>query len=76
MYFVPNDKAVIAVLAEQGIEIPICCEQGVCGTCLTRMLEGEPDHRDYYLTNEERARNDQFTPCCLRAKSRMLVLDL
>jgi vanillate O-demethylase ferredoxin subunit len=48
----------------------------VCGTCLTRVLEGEPDHRDHYLTDDERAKNDQFLPCCSRSKSRMLVLDL
>ena len=52
------------------------CEQGVCGTCLTRVLEGECDHRDDCLTPEEQAANDQFTPCCSRAKSARLVLDL
>ena len=52
------------------------CEQGVCGTCLTRVLDGVPDHRDLYLTPEEQAANDQFTPCCSRSKTRLLVLDL
>jgi vanillate O-demethylase ferredoxin subunit len=40
------------------------------------VLEGEPDHRDMYLTPAEQAANDQFTPCCSRAKSARLVLDL
>lgn len=52
------------------------CEQGVCGTCLTRVIEGIPDHKDLYLTPEEQAANDQFTPCCSRSKSARLVLDL
>jgi vanillate O-demethylase ferredoxin subunit len=39
------------------------------------VLGGLPDHRDVYLADEERAANDQFTPCCSRAKSAMLVLD-
>jgi vanillate O-demethylase ferredoxin subunit len=52
------------------------CEQGVCGTCLTRVLEGTPDHKDSYLTPEERAANDQFLPCCSRSKTPLLVLDL
>jgi vanillate O-demethylase ferredoxin subunit len=56
--------------------IPISCEQGVCGTCLTRLIDGETDHRDQYLTDAERARHDQLTPCCSRARSRRLVLDL
>jgi vanillate O-demethylase ferredoxin subunit len=48
----------------------------VCGTCLTRVLEGVPEHRDMYLTEDEQAANDQFTPCCSRAKTALLVLDL
>jgi vanillate O-demethylase ferredoxin subunit len=55
---------------------PVSCEQGICGTCVTRVLEGTPDHRDLYLTEDEHAKNDRFTPCCSRAKSQMLVLDL
>jgi vanillate O-demethylase ferredoxin subunit len=58
------------------VEILTSCEQGVCGTCLTRVLEGTPDHKDSYLTPEEQAANDQFLPCCSRAKSALLVLDL
>jgi vanillate O-demethylase ferredoxin subunit len=73
---IPADKTVTAVLTEQGIDIPVSCEQGVCGTCVTRVLGGEPDHRDVYLTDVEKAKNDQFTPCCSRAKSELLVLDL
>ncbi|MEK1907584.1 MAG: oxidoreductase, partial [Pseudomonas sp.] len=38
--------------------------------------EGEPEHRDLFLSPAEQARNDQFTPCCSRAKSNCLVLDL
>ncbi|QPL46096.1 oxidoreductase [Halomonas sp. A40-4] len=75
-FTVPADKTVHQVLAENGIEIMVSCEQGVCGTCLTGVLEGEPDHRDLYLEDDEHAANDQFTPCCSRAKSKTLVLDL
>jgi vanillate monooxygenase ferredoxin subunit len=73
---VPKDKTVVQALAEAGVEIMISCEQGVCGTCLTRVLEGIPDHRDSYLQPEERQANDQFMPCCSRSKTRQLVLDL
>ena len=75
-YTIPVDKPVTAALSEQGVEIMVSCQQGVCGTCLTRVLEGEVDHRDQYLTDEEKACHDQFLPCCSRAKSPMLVLDL
>jgi vanillate O-demethylase ferredoxin subunit len=73
---VPKDKTVVQALAAAGVEIATSCEQGVCGTCLTRVLEGEPDHKDMYLTPEEQAVNDQFTPCCSRSNSPLLVLDL
>ncbi len=73
---VPKDRSVVQALADAGVEIVTSCEQGVCGTCLTRVLEGEPDHKDLYLTPEEQAANDQFLPCCSRALSARLVLDL
>ncbi|WP_408330640.1 PDR/VanB family oxidoreductase [Paraburkholderia agricolaris] len=73
---VQSGQTAIQALALQGIDVPTSCEQGVCGTCLTRVLDGVPDHRDMYLTNEERARNDYFLPCCSRAKSEELIVDL
>jgi vanillate O-demethylase ferredoxin subunit len=73
---VPKDKTVTQALAEAGVEIMMSCEQGVCGTCLTRVIEGVPDHKDSYLTPEEQAANDQFLPCCSRSKTPQLVLDL
>jgi vanillate O-demethylase ferredoxin subunit len=73
---IPAGRRVIDVLAERGFEIPVGCEQGICGTCVTRVLEGVPEHHDMFMTDEEHARNDQFTPCCSRAKSSLLVLDL
>ena len=73
---VPENQSVADVLLENGIEIPVSCAQGVCGTCVTRVVSGLPDHRDLFLTDEEKAQNDQFLPCCSRALSRTLVLDL
>ncbi len=73
---IPADQSVAEALEASGILIPLSCEQGICGTCLTRVLAGEPEHRDLFLTEAEQAQNDQFTPCCSRAKSPLLVLDL
>ena len=73
---VAKDQTVTAALAAAGVEVMTSCEQGVCGTCITRVLEGVPDHRDLYFTPEEQALNDQFTPCCSRSKTPLLVLDL
>lgn len=73
---VPSDKPIIDVLREAGVEIKTSCEQGVCGTCLTAVLEGEPEHNDLYLSDEERESNQLMTPCVSRAKSKLLVLDI
>ena len=73
---VPIGCSIVQALASVGVDLPVSCEQGVCGTCLTRVLEGTPDHRDHYLTDAERAINDQMLPCCSRAKCPLLVLDL
>jgi vanillate O-demethylase ferredoxin subunit len=75
-YSIPAGKTIVQVLAEHGIAIQVSCEQGVCGTCITKILDGQPDHRDMYFSEEEQARNDQFTPCCSRSKSATLTLDL
>ncbi len=80
-----NDGRVLQVQAGQtvaqcleanGVFIPLSCEQGICGTCVTPVLDGIPEHRDAYLTEEERASNMLFTPCCSRARSPRLVLDI
>lgn len=72
---VPPHLTVIQVLAEQGVFAPVSCEQGICGTCLMRVLEGIPDHHDVFLSPEEREANDCFTPCCSRSMTPLLVVD-
>ena len=71
----PQDS-IAKALARVGIKIPVKCEEGVCGTCLTPVLEGLPDHRDKFLTDEERAANEDICACCSRALTARLVLDV
>ncbi len=73
---IPADRTVLEVLLEHDIDLPFACEEGVCGTCATRLLEGEPDHRDVFMTPEEHAANEEFAACCSRARSKRLVLDI
>jgi len=73
---VEREQTVADALADAGITIPISCAAGVCGSCRTRILAGTPDHRDLFFTPEEQARNDEFTPCCSRSHSSVLMLDL
>ena len=73
-YEVPPGTTIIDVLRRHGIETRTSCELGYCGACLTRYLEGEPDHRDPILG--DKARETHLLICCSRAKSPLLVLDL
>lgn len=73
---VAEGQSVVDALRANGVDITTSCAQGVCGTCLTRVLEGEPDHWDTYLTPEEQAANDRFCPCISRSHSEVLVVDL
>lgn len=71
---VPADKSIVQVLRDNGIAIDTSCEEGYCGTCLTRYLEGEPEHRDSVLDDKDRTQ--YLMVCCARARSPLLVLDL
>lgn len=73
---VPEGKTIAECLRENGIEVEVSCEEGICGTCLTDVIEGEPDHRDQYLTDEEKEEGELILVCCSRAKSPKLVLDI
>lgn len=73
---IATDQSITQALDENGIFVPVSCEQGICGTCITNILEGIPEHRDSFLTDEERESAQIFTPCCSRSKTKTLVLDL
>jgi vanillate O-demethylase ferredoxin subunit len=75
-YVIPEGQSIVAALAQYGVYLDVSCEQGVCGTCLTGVIEGQPDHRDSFLSEEERKRCDRMLPCVSRAKSDRLVLDI
>lgn len=70
------EQSALTALLDKGIDIPFACEEGVCGSCATGLLEGAPQHRDVFMTPEEHATNAEFAPCCSRANGTRLVLDL
>jgi len=73
---VQPDQSILKVLQGAGVEVPFSCSEGVCGTCLTKVVEGEIDHWDMYLTPEEQEKGDCIMVCISRSKSPRLVLDL
>ena len=74
VYSVPDNKTIIEVLAENGIQVDMSCNTGLCKTCALKYLEGEVDHRDVVLSKKEQ--EEYITPCVSRGKSGVLVLDL
>jgi vanillate O-demethylase ferredoxin subunit len=73
---VSKDQSILAALQDAGLDVPFSCSQGICGTCLTPVVAGQPDHWDMYLTPEEQAKGDCIMVCCSRSQTARLVLDL
>jgi vanillate O-demethylase ferredoxin subunit len=67
-------ETIVEALREAGVDVETSCEAGVCATCRTRYLHGEPDHRDLILSDEERT--EYLTVCCSRSSTATIVLDL
>lgn len=73
---VAADQTILEVLEQNQINTASSCEQGVCGTCVTRVLKGVPDHRDSFLNNRQRQAQNRMCICVSRAAGDKLVLDL
>ena len=73
---VPAEKTILQVLNEAGINVATSCQQGVCGSCLTTVVKGTPDHRDMVQTESEKAVNSKIAVCCSRSLSKTLEIDL
>ncbi len=73
---VPADRTLADVLIDHGVPLSKSCERGICGTCVTEVREGIPDHRDLCLTDDQKEANTHMTPCCSRSRTPRLVLAL
>lgn len=75
-YRVDPGKTILDVLLDNGVEVPYSCCSGVCGSCRTGIVDGHADHRDDFLSDEEKQANQAIMVCCSGARSKTLVLDL
>lgn len=73
---VPSGKTILDALLDNAVTVQYSCSSGVCGTCMTGVVDGEPDHRDEYLTPEEKRENRSVMICCSGSRTATLVLDL
>ncbi len=70
---VPVGTTILEAMRARGHDVPSSCESGTCGTCRTKLLAGEADHRDLVLTESER--DSQIMICVSRAKTPELTID-
>jgi vanillate O-demethylase ferredoxin subunit len=70
---IPPDRSILDVLLQNGTELDYACQKGICGTCIARLLDGIPDHRDMFLTAEERIEGKSLALCVSRGKGRLLL---
>ena len=75
-FTIPADKTILEVLEEAGEDPMYDCNRGECGVCTAEVLEGIPDHRDYFLSDTEKASGKIIQICISRSKSPKLVLDM
>jgi vanillate monooxygenase ferredoxin subunit len=75
-FMVPPEKSILQVLNEHGIKIATSCEQGICGTCVAKVLSGEPEHHDNFLSEFQKKSGKKIILCVSRCKSDTLVIDL
>jgi ferredoxin len=73
---VPPDKSVFEVVRAAGVSVLGSCLEGICGTCETGVIDGEIEHRDSVLDDEERESNEVMMICVSRCRSARLTLDL
>ena len=73
---IAENETILDVLERNDIDAAFSCEQGVCGTCVTEVIEGTPEHRDSFLSNRQKQDGNRMCICVSRAKNEKLVLDL
>jgi ferredoxin len=70
------ETSILQALLDDGVDVLHDCTEGICGSCETKVIEGEVDHRDYVLTDREKAAGDCMMVCVSRACGKRLVLGL
>jgi ferredoxin-NADP reductase len=68
--------SILQMLEQAGIPAPSSCQEGVCGTCETTIIDGEAEHRDSILSPDEQEANETMMVCVSRSKTPVLVLDI
>ncbi|MGM0881046.1 MAG: PDR/VanB family oxidoreductase [Bacillota bacterium] len=73
---VPEDRSLLDVLLDKGIKAPYSCKIGGCGSCEVEVEEGEVDHRDFFLSEQDKKKRNVMIACVSRAKSKRVSIHL
>ncbi|MHC6226308.1 PDR/VanB family oxidoreductase [Pseudomonas sp. X10] len=73
---VRTGESLVQAASRVGVELPVSCGMGICGACVSRVIEGEPEHRDEYLSDAQRRSGEWIAPCVSGCRSARLVLDV
>lgn len=73
---VSADQSLLEALEAAGVDAPYMCRGGACGTCALEVLDGQPEHRDFFQSAAERASNRTVLPCVSRACGERIVLNI
>ncbi len=77
VFDIPADRSIASVLVDAGVDVPLSCEMGICGACLTRVVDGRVDHRDSVQSGAEKeAPLQQIALCCSRSHSARITIDM
>ena len=74
--FVEQDSSILFALLDAGVDLPFSCGSGLCGSCEVDVISGVPEHKDFVLTEEERASNKTMMICCSGALTEEIELDI
>ena len=75
-FTIPTGESILSVLEANGLSLPSACREGLCRSCEVPLVSGAADHRDYVLSEDERAANQSILICVSRAQGEELVLDI
>ncbi len=74
---VPQDRSMLHVLNDAGVDVMFDCRRGECGLCAIDVLavEGKIDHRDVFLSDHQKQEQRKICACVSRAVGGAITID-
>lgn len=75
-FVVPEDESILVAADFEGVVVPGDCLEGTCGSCETRVLSGQVEHRDSILSAQAQDESATMMICVSRARPGCARLEL